>query len=497
MPRSLKAAGSIRSRMKDLATFIAALDAEHELARIAEPVDPKLEICAVADRVSKSSGGGPALLFEKPTGSDMPVAINLYGSMKRICMALGVERLDDLAREIEELTTPKIPSGMLDTLKMLPLVGRLTDLLPKTVRTAPCQDVVKENGTLEGIPILTCWPEDGGPYITLPMVFTKDPETGMRNIGTYRMQVYDERTTGMHWQRHKGGAQHHRVAERLGQRMPVSVALGADPALPFAATAPMPEGLDELLLAGFIRRERVELVKCVTNDLEVPASSQIVLEGYVEPGERRREGPFGDHTGFYSHPDDYPVFHITCVTHRKSPIYLTTVVGIPPMEDFYLGKASERIFLPLIRKTLPEIVDMNFPAEGIFHNIVIISIDKRYPGHARKIMNAVWGLGQLMFSKTVIVVDRDVDVQNLSEVAWIVGTHISPERDIQFTRGPVDDLEDASDLPAYGSKMGIDATRKWASEGFMRPWPTRIRTTPEAARRAEEIWERIRQGWRP
>jgi 4-hydroxy-3-polyprenylbenzoate decarboxylase len=308
--------------------------------------------------------------------------------------------------------------------------------------------------------------------------------------------VYDERTTGMHWQRHKGGAQHHRVAERLGQRMAVSVALGADPALPFAATAPMPEGLDELLLAGFIRRERVELVKCVTNDLEVPASSQIVLEGYVEPGERRREGPFGDHTGFYSHPDDYPVFHITCVTHRKNPIYLTTVVGIPPMEDFYLGKASERIFLPLIRKTLPEIVDMNFPAEGIFHNIVIISIDKRYPGHARKIMNAVWGLGQLMFSKTVIVVDKDIDVQNLSEVAWVVGTHISPQRDIQFTTGPMDDLEDASDLPAFGSKMGIDATRKWASEGFMRPWPTRIRTTPEAARRADEIWERIKQGWK-
>jgi 4-hydroxy-3-polyprenylbenzoate decarboxylase len=481
---------------KDLNAFIAALDAQGELARIAEPVSPNLEICAVTDKVSKSPSGGPALLFEKPTGSDMAVAINLYGSMKRICMALGVEHLDDLAREIEALTTPKIPAGVIDTIKMLPMLGRLTDLMPKTVSSAPCQEVVKKNGTLEGIPILTCWPEDGGPYITLPMVFTKDPETGMRNIGTYRMQVYDERTTGMHWQQHKGGAQHYRVAERLKTRLPVSVALGADPALPFAATAPMPEGLDELLLAGFIRRERVELVKCVTNDLEVPASSQIVLEGYVEPGERRREGPFGDHTGFYSHPDDYPVFHVTCVTHRKSPIYLTTVVGIPPMEDFYLGKASERIFLPLIRKTLPEIVDMNFPAEGIFHNIVIISIDKRYPGHARKIMNAVWGLGQLMFSKTIIVVDKDVDVQNLSEVAWVVGTHISPQRDIQFTTGPMDDLEDASDLPAFGSKMGIDATRKWASEGFMRPWPARIRTTPEAARRAEEIWERVRQGWK-
>jgi 4-hydroxy-3-polyprenylbenzoate decarboxylase len=301
----------------------------------------------------------------------------------------------------------------------------------------------------------------------------------------------------MHWQRHKGGAQHHRVAERLNQRMPVAVALGPDPALTYSATAPMPEGLDELMLAGFLRRERVELVKCVTIDLEVPANAQIVLEGYVEPGERRREGPFGDHTGFYSHPDDYPVFHLTCITHRKRPVYLTTVVGIPPMEDYYLGMASERIFLPLIRKTLPEIVDMHFPAAGIFHNIVLVSIDKRYPGHARKIMSAFWGLGQLMFSKTIIVVDRDVDVQNEAEVAWIVGTHYDPERDIQFTRGPVDDLEDASDLAAYGSKMGIDATRKWPSEGFTRPWPTRIATTEAAAAKAEAIWEKIRQGWRP
>ena len=482
---------------KDLNSFIAALDKDRELARIQEPVSPDLEICAVTDRVSKSPGGGPALLFEKPTGYDMPVAINLYGSMKRMCMALGVRSLDDLASEIAELTNPKMPAGMLDTLKMLPMLGRLKDLMPKTVSSGPCQEVVKKGGTLDEIPILKCWPEDGGPFITLPMVFTKDPETGMRNIGTYRMQVFDGRSTGMHWQRHKGGAQHYRVAERMGKRLEVAVALGADPALPFAATAPMPEGLDELLLAGFLRRDRVELVKCVTVDLEVPASSQIVLEGYVEPGERRREGPFGDHTGFYSHADDYPVFHVTCVTSRKNPIYLTTVVGIPPMEDFYLGKASERIFLPLIKKTVPEIVDMNFPAEGIFHNIVLISIDKRYPGHARKIMNAVWGLGQLMFSKTVIVVDKDVDVQNLSEVAWIVGTHIDPERDIQFMRGPVDDLEDASDLAAYGSKMGIDATRKWASEGFKRPWPTRIRTTEQAAKRADEVWTRIRAGWKP
>src|SRR5829696_6011709 len=472
---------------KDLNSFIAALDRDRELARIAEPVSPDLEICAVTDRVSKSPGGGPALLFEKPTGYDMPVAINLYGSAKRMCMALGVKSLDDLAGEIAELTNPKMPAGVLDTLKMLPMLGRLKDLMPKTVTSAPCQEIVKKNGTLDEIPILKCWPEDGGAYITLPMVFTRDPETGMRNIGTYRMQVYDGRTTGMHWQRHKGGAQHHRIAERLGKRLEVAVALSAEPVLPYCATAPMPEGLDELLLGGFLARKRIEMVRCVTIDLEVPASSHIVLEGYIEPGERRREGPFGDHTGLYSQPDDFPIFHLTCITRRKRPTYLTTVVGVPPMEDYYLGLASERIFLPMIRKTLPEIVDMHFPAEGIFHNLVLVSIDKRYPGHARKIMNAFWGLGQLMFSKTIIVVDRDVDVQNEAEVAWIAGTHYDPERDVQFTRGPVDDLEDASDLPAYGSKMGIDATRKWPSEGFTRPWPTRISTTDVAARKADAV----------
>jgi len=482
---------------KDLNEFIAALEKARELARITEAVSPDLEICAVTDRVSKSSGGGPGLLFEQPTGFDIPVALNLFGSMTRICMALGVSKLDDLASEVEELATPRIPTGMFDAIKMLPMIGRLRDLMPKTVSDAPCQEVVERDGSLESLPILKCWPEDGGRYITLPLVFTKDPETGARNIGTYRMQVYDGRSTGMHWQRHKGGAQHYRVAERLGKRMPVAVALGPDPALAYSATAPMPEGLDELMLAGFLRRERVELVKCVTVDLEVPANAQIILEGYVEPRERRREGPFGDHTGFYSHPDDYPVFHLTCMTRRKRPIYLTTIVGIPPMEDYYLGKASERIFLPLIRKTLPEIVDMHFPAAGIFHNLVLVSIDKRYPGHARKIMNAFWGLGQLMFSKTIIVVDKDVDVQNEAEVAWIVGTHYDPERDIQFTRGPVDDLEDASDLPAFGSKMGIDATRKWPSEGFKRQWPMKIATSPAAARKAEAVWEKIRQGWKP
>ena len=452
----------------DLAEFLNDLEKRSWLAHVAEPVSPALEMAAVIDRACKSPKGGPALVFDKPSGYDMPVAANVFGSMDRMCLALGVESLDDLAKEIDGLMTPPAPKGMLDALKLLPLVNRLGDLMPKTVKDAPCHEVVQKGGTLDELPILTCWPEDGGPYITLPLVFTKDPETGTRNIGTYRMQVFDNKTSGMHWQRHKGGAQHHRVAERLGKRLEVAVALSPEPVLTYCATAPMPEGLDELLLAGFLARRRIELVKCVTVDLEVPANAHIVLEGYVEPGERRREGPFGDHTGFYSQPDDYPVFHLTCVTRRKKPTYLTTIVGIPPMEDYYLGMASERIFLPVIRKTVPEIVDMHFPAEGIFHNLVILSIDKRYPGHARKIMHACWGLGQLMFSKTIIVVDKDVNVHDLSEVAWIVGTHMDPMRDVQMTKGPVDDLDDAAELPAYGGKMGIDATRKWASEGYTR-----------------------------
>jgi 4-hydroxy-3-polyprenylbenzoate decarboxylase len=411
--------------------------------------------------------------------------------MERMCLALGVKNLDEIGAEIDELMTPPAPAGLMDALKLLPTVARLRDLMPKTVKDAPCHEIVREDGTLDELPILTCWPEDGGPFITLPLVFTRDPETGVRNIGTYRMQVFDGRTTGMHWQRHKGGAQHYRVAERLGKRLEVAVALSPEPVLSYCATAPMPEGLDELLLGGLLARRRIEMVKCVSVDLEVPASSHVVLEGYVDPGERRREGPFGDHTGFYSQPDDYPVFHVTCVTRRRKPTYLTTIVGIPPMEDYFLGMASERIFLPMIRKTVPEIVDMHFPAEGIFHNLVIISIDKRYPGHARKIMHAVWGLGQLMFSKTIVVVDKDVDVHDLREVAWIAGTHIDPARDVEITRGPVDDLDDAAELPAFGGKMGIDATRKWASEGYTRSWPPRIKTSDEAARRAGEIWTRL------
>ncbi|MEO8484108.1 MAG: menaquinone biosynthesis decarboxylase [Acidobacteriota bacterium] len=475
----------------DVNAFIAELDRRKDLARVAAPVDPHLEIAAVIDRACKSPAGGPALLFEQPTGHTIPVAANLYGSMSRICLALGVEKLDDLAHEIEELTTPPMPRGFMDALKLMPLVNRLTDLMPKTVKDAPCQEMVKMDGGLDELPILTTWPEDGGPFITLPLVITKDPETGMRNIGTYRMQVFDRRTTGMHWQRHKGGAQHHRIAERMGKRLEVAVALGADPVLQYSATAPMPEGLDELMLAGIVSKRRVELVKCRTVDLEVPAQSQIVLEGYVDPGERRREGPFGDHTGLYSLADDFPVFHVQCITMRKKPVYVTTVVGRPPMEDVYLGKASERIFLPLIRKTLPEIVDMAFPPAGIFHNIVIVSIDKRYPGHARKIMSAFWGLGQLMFSKCIIVVDKDVNAQDFEEVAWVVGTHVDPARDIEITRGPVDDLDDAAMYQSFGGKMGIDATRKGPSEGVTRPFPGRLITTEQAQRRADEIWRQI------
>jgi 4-hydroxy-3-polyprenylbenzoate decarboxylase len=475
----------------DLSEFLADLDKRRQLVRITDRVSPTLEIAAVTDRACKSPKGGPALLFETPSGFDIPVATNIFGSLERMQLALGVAKLEDLEKEIDDLMTPPAPKGVIDALKLLPVVGRLADLMPKTVKDAPCQEVVNRDGTLDDLPILTCWPGDGGPFITLPLVFTRDPETGTRNIGVYRMQVFDSRTTGMHWQRHKGGAQHYRVAERLGRRLEVAVALSPEPILAYCATAPMPEGLDELLLGGFLSRRRIELVKCVTVDLEVPASSHIVLEGYVEPGERRREGPFGDHTGFYSQPDDYPVFHLTCVTRRARPTYLTTIVGIPPMEDYYLGLASERIFLPMIRKTVPEIVDMHFPAEGIFHNLVIVSIDKRYPGHARKIMNAFWGLGQLMFSKTIVVVDKDVNVHDVGEVAWIVGTHMDPLRDVQMTRGPVDDLDDAADLPAYGGKMGIDATRKWASEGYSRSWPARIATTEEASRKAAEIWNKI------
>ena len=474
----------------DLRDFIRALEKNNELKRIPFEVDPKLEITEFADRSVK--GGGPALLFEKPKGSKYPLLINSFASMKRMEIALQVDSVDSVAKRIAEYLEMRMPEGLLNKLKMLPKLAEMGAFFPKIVSKGACQEVVKRDGfSLYDFPVLTCWPDDGGPYITLPMVFTKNPENGKRNCGMYRMQVYDERTTGMHWQTHKQGAEHYRRRFADGQtRMDVSVAIGADPATMYSAILPLPPDLDEMMIAGFLRGSPVEMVKCQTNDIEVPANAEIVLEGYVELGEQRREGPFGDHTGYYSLADDYPVFHVTCVTHRKDPIYATTIVGPPPMEDFYMGKAIERIFLPLMRLQLPEVRDMCMPAEGIFHNIMLVSIRKSYPGHARKVMNAIWGLGQAMFTKVIIVVDEDVDVQNVSEVAWRALNNIDPERDIQFTMGPIDSLDHASRLVNYGSKMGVDATKKWPGEGFTRDWPDVLKMAPDVKKRVDELWKK-------
>jgi 4-hydroxy-3-polyprenylbenzoate decarboxylase len=540
----------------DLRQWIAALDRAGELKRIQTEVDPILEIAEITDRVSKGtthvataakpalSGvegavppsearrnpakpGGPALLFQNI--KDHPgaqVLINQFGSESRMKLALGVNSFDEFADRIRVFMDLKSPQGFLDKLKMLPLLTEAGKFFPKTIPTGPCKEVIKrDNFSLLDFPILQCWPQDAGRFITLPCVITRDPKSGKRNLGMYRLQVYDARTTGAHWQRQKVAAEHYRQAlrnasngvEPLGAgtghvgtgafarparadfaraavnimaqtsggsnlapgthptgRMEVAVAIGTDPAVTFSAIVPAPPDVEEYLIAGFLRAAPVELVKCETVDLEVPASSEIVLEGYVNLDELRTEGPFGDHTGFYSLEDLYPVFHVTCITHRKDPIYATTIVGKPPMEDAYMGKAVERVFLPLMRLTIPELVDINFPIEGVFHNLMIISIRKSYPGQARKVMNAVWSLGQAMFTKCIIVVDEDVDVQNIPDVTLKVLNHIDPERDIQFTLGPVDSLDHASRLANYGSKMGIDATRKWPTEGFTRPWPDEI-----------------------
>lgn len=473
---------------RDLPSFLAALEARGDLKRIAARVSPELEAAEIADRAIKS--GGPALLFTNVKGGEVPLAMNLFGTMERMCFALGVSRLDDIGARVAEILEPEIPTNFLEKLKMLPRLARLADFLPKTVSSAPCQEVVeRERPSLSFLPVVKTWPGDGGPFITLPLVFTKDPETGRRNVGMYRMHVYDETTTGMHWHVHKGGAQHYRGFRRKRERMPVAVALGGDPATIYSASAPLPEDVDEMMFAGFLRKEPVEMVRCVTSDIEVPAHSEVVLEGYVDPEELRTEGPFGDHTGYYSLADEYPVFHLTCVTRRKTPIYPATIVGRPPMEDVFMGKATERIFLPMLRKIVPEVVDMNLPAEGIFHNFALFSIDKRYPGHARKVMSAVWGLGLLMFSKFVVVFDADVDIQNLSEAMWRIGNNVDPRRDTMIVDGPVDALEHASPLPHYGSKMGIDATRKWASEGFAREWPEDIVMPKEITELVTRRWK--------
>ncbi len=476
---------------KDLQHFIQTLEAEGELLRIKDPVSPKLEITEITDRVSKAYG--PALLFENVSGYRYPVITNAFGSERRMCLALGVESLESLAEEITTFIEVEAPDSIVKKLKLVPKIKRLANSLPRIVKKAPCQEIVLkgEEVDLDQLPILHCWPEDGGPFITLPVVITKHPETGKRNVGMYRMQVFDKRTTGMHWHTHKGGAQHYRVAEARGERLPVAVAIGPDPAVTYAATAPLPDDLDEFIFAGFLRGEPVELVRCQTVDLEVPANSQFVLEGYVEPGERRLEGPFGDHTGYYSLPDYYPVFHVTCLTMRKKAIYPATIVGRPPQEDCYMAKATERLFLPLIKRTLPEIVDMNLPIEGVFHNLAFVSIDKRYPGHARKVACALWGLGQMMFTKIIVIFDREVNVQDLSECLWRMTNNIDPRRDIFFVDGPVDALDHAAPHLHYGSKMAIDATRKWPEEGFLRDWPAVIEMDEATRQKVEPIWQKI------
>jgi 4-hydroxy-3-polyprenylbenzoate decarboxylase len=475
---------------RDLREFIRALEDNGELKRIPFEVDPILEIAAFADRAVKS--GGPALLFERPKGYGIPVLINSFASMRKMEIALEVGSVEEIARRIVDLLEMRAPEGLIGRLKMLPKLAEMGAFFPRTVSKGACQEVTRTEGmSLFELPVLQCWPEDGGRFITLPMVFSRNPDTGKRNCGMYRMQVFDERTAGMHWQTHKQGAEHYRRMQHHGhKRMDVAVAIGSDPATTYSAILPLPPDVDEMMVAGFLRQSPVEMVKCKTCDLEVPANAEIVLEGYVELDELRTEGPFGDHTGFYSLADEYPVFHLTAMTRREQPIYATTIVGPPPMEDYYMGKAIERIFLPLMRMQLPEVRDIAMPAEGVFHNLILVSMRKSYPGHARKVMHAIWGLGQAMFSKCIVVVDEDVDVQNTREVAWKALNNIDPERDIQFTMGPVDSLDHASRLPNYGSKMGVDATRKWPGEGFTRPWPGVIEMPAEVKRRVEELWKK-------
>ncbi len=527
----------------DLRDWIKQLERAGELRRIGSEVDPILEMAEIADRAAKmgrgtAKAGGPALLFENVKGHPgARVLMNQFGSERRMKMALETESLDDIADRIRTLLKPQTPTSLMDKLKMLPMLAEVGSFFPKVIaaKDAACKQVIHrgEEVNLLELPILKTWPQDGGRFITLPCVVTRDPRSsggqpGKRNVGMYRMQVYDGRTTGMHWQRQKVAAEHMR--ERLrdasvdsaarvdlmaltaggtaaatsldtlnattltkirGDRMEVAVAIGTDPATTFSAIVPAPPDVEEYLIAGFLRQKPLELVKAETVDLEVPAHAEYILEGYVQLGELRTEGPFGDHTGFYTMQEEYPVFHVTCLTHRKDPIYAATIVGKPPMEDAWMGKAVERIFLPLMQLTLPEIVDVNLPAEGVFHNLMIVSIRKSYAGHARKIMNGIWAMGQAMFTKCIIVVDEDCDVQDLAEVTLRTANNIDPERDIQFTLGPVDSLDHASRLPNYGSKMGIDATRKWAAEGFTRPWPPMLAMDAGVKAKVDGLWKKL------
>jgi 4-hydroxy-3-polyprenylbenzoate decarboxylase len=470
--------------------FISRLEKAKELKHIRTEVSPHLEITEIADRVMKSPDGGKALLFEKPKGYTFPVAINTFGSRKRMSMALGTEDYEEIAAEISSLIQPEVPTGFVDKLKMLPNLGRLASSPPKTVSSGICQEVVHTGDEIDlgKLPVLHCWPQDGGPFITLPLVFTYDPISGKRNVGMYRIQIYDRNTTGMHWQLHKTGAEHYRKSEAVGQKIQAAVALGGDPAITFSALAPLPPNVDEMLFAGFLRRKPVSMVKCKTQDISVPADCEFVLEGYVDPFERRPEGPFGDHTGFYTPVEPYPVFHVTAITHRRNPIYPATIVGRPPMEDGWLGKAVERIFLPLVKMMVPELVDMNLPVEACFHNMAFVSIRKKYPGHAFKVMNALWGLGQLMFTKMIFVFDEEVNVLDISECIWRIANNIDPERDMLLSRGPIDVLDHASRAVGYGSKIGFDCTKKLPAEGYSREWPEPIIMSDEVKKRIDGIW---------
>jgi 4-hydroxy-3-polyprenylbenzoate decarboxylase len=475
---------------KDLQEFIFFLEQRKQLHRIHTQVSADLEITEITDRVVKA--GGPALLFENVVGHTMPVLMNAFGSAQRMAWALGADDMEELSQRVHQIlkiAKQPLPASMMDKLRVLGDLSEVAGYVPRTVGKGLCQEVVlTDAASLENLPVLKCWPDDGGRFITLPLVITRDPQTGIHNIGMYRVQVFDGRTAGMHWHIHKDGATHYRDAEIEGRRLPVAIALGADPAIIYSATAPLPPIVGELMFAGFLRRQSVEVVRCRTIDLEVPAQAEIILEGYVDPMERRVEGPFGDHTGFYSLADDYPVFHLTAITHRSHPIYPATIVGRPPMEDGYFGKATERLFLPIIQMFLPEIIEMNLPVEGAFNNLAIVSIRKTYPGQARKVMNALWGLGQMMLTKTIVVLDAAANVHDLREVLWRVTANIDPRRDLVITDGPLDALDHASPYPRYGAKLGIDATRKWPEEGHSRQWPAEIIMSPEIVQQVNDKW---------
>ena len=483
--------------LDSLADFIAAIDRIGELVRIAQPVRARLEITEITDRVMKQPGGGQALLFEHVLLDDgsrsaYPVAINLFGSMKRMALALGVDDLDAHGARITQLLDLKVPEGLLGKLSLLPRLLEVAKFPPRMQGGTPaCQEVVwrGDEVDLRKLPIITCWPDDGGPYVTLPMVISKDPKRGIRNVGMYRVQVLSKDTVAMHWQRHKVGAAHWREMAEKGETMPVVIAIGADPASIYSASAPLPPTVDEFIFSGFLRKAPVKLAKAVTCDLEVPAEAEFVLEGYIDPREPLvTEGPFGDHTGFYSEADLYPLVHITAVTMRKKPVYATTIVGRPPMEDFYLGHATERIFLPLLKLTVPEVVDYHMPAEGIFHNLVFVSIRKEYPGQAFKVMNALWGAGLMSLAKMLVVVDDWVDVRNPQEAWWVALNNIDPERDARFTMGPVDVLDHSSRAFTYGSKIGFDGTKKFPEEGFTRNWPAVITMDAATKARVDAMW---------